>query len=83
MKQFLSRAWEEINEIILHLFTSVTVIICVSFGFFLIDFITKLLFSEDKNSIMLLEIASQGAILALFLVYVVKGLIRAIKNINK
>lgn len=83
MKQFLLHAWEDIKEIILHLFTSAIVIICVSFVFYLIDFVVKHLFSEENYSILLLETASQGTILALFLVYVYKSLIRAIKNINR
>jgi hypothetical protein len=83
MKKFLLRAWEDIKEIILHLFTSAIVIICFSFVFYLIDFVAKHLFSEENYSILLLEIASQGTIFALFLVYATKSLIRAIKNINR
>ncbi|VVB52025.1 Uncharacterised protein [uncultured archaeon] len=83
MKQFLLHAWEDINEIILHLFTSGTVIICFSFVFFLIDFVTKYLFSESNYSIMLMEIASQMTIFALFFVYVYRSLIRAIKTIKR
>lgn len=80
MKKFLLHAWEDINEIILHLFTSAVVIICFGFVFFLIGFVTKHLFSEDNYSIMLLETASQGTIFVLFLVYAAKSLIRAIKK---
>lgn len=83
MKQFLLRAWEDISEIILHLFTSAIVIICFSFVFYLIGFVTKHLFSEENYSIILLETGSQGTIFALFFVYAYKSLIRAIKNTNR
>jgi hypothetical protein len=83
MKQFLLNTWDEIKEIILHLFGSTIVMTCCSFVFFFIDFVTKYLFSEQDYSIILMEIASKMTILSLFIVYVSKGLIRAIKNINK
>ncbi len=77
---FLLKAWEDIEEIILHLFTSAIVIICFSFVFYLIDFVVKHLFSEENYLIWLLETASQGTIFALFLVYAYRSLMRAIKK---
>lgn len=82
MKQFLLHAWDDIKEIILHLFTSLIVLICSSLMLYLIDFSVKLLFSEGSLLIFLMEMASQGIIFALFLVYLLKSLIRAIKNIG-
>lgn len=80
MKKFLLHAWEDIEEVISHLFTSAIVIICFSFVFYLIDFIVKHLFSEENYLIWLLETASQGTIFVLFLIYAAKSLIRAIKK---
>lgn len=80
MKMFLLKAWEDIEEIILHLFTSAIVIICFSFVFYLIKIVAEFLFSEENYSVWLLEIASQGTIFALFLVYAYRSLMRAIKK---
>ncbi len=80
MKRFLLQAWEDIEEIILHLFTSAIVVICFSFVFYLIEYVTKHLFSEENYYVWLLETASQITIFALFFVYAVKSLIRAIKS---
>jgi len=82
MENFLLKIWEDIEEIIIHLFSSTIVMFLSVLCFYSVGFIVKLVFSEENYLITLMEIASQGTILALFLVYVAKSLIRAFKKIN-
>ena len=82
MKKFLSRAWEEMDELILHLFTSGILIICIIIEYSAIHFISGIFFSENNHLISLLELSSQGIIVILFLVYIYRGFIRAIEKIK-
>jgi len=80
MKNFLLKMWEDIEEIILHLIASTIVMFFSILCFCLIDFIMKLVFSEENTLINGMEIASQGTIFSLYLIYVVRSLIRALKK---
>lgn len=80
MNDFLSKIWEDIEEIILHLFASTIVMFFSISCFWLIDFIVKHVFSEGNSLINLMEIASQVTIFSLYLIYIVKSLIRAFKK---
>jgi hypothetical protein len=82
MTNFLLKIWEDIEEIIIHLVSSTIVMFLSVLCFSSVGFIVKYVFPKENYLITLMETASQGTILALFLVYVVKSLIRALKKIN-
>jgi len=80
MRQFLSNVWEDVEEIITHVVTSTIIIISICMELWLINYVISIFFSEEDYLIYLMEMASKGTILALFIVYNFNILRRAIKK---